>query len=140
MLLSSTAIILHDIASAIPHPIAVRSVAHKAERHDTENEVDVLAKRVARALRRSDSFRVIETSAAEAIMAAVLATRGLQMSKDHRVQLDQVESLLKDPQLVRFVGEHLVNTSSRPQLKRGEMLKEFQDMVAILDKAERELT
>ena len=104
MLLSSTAIILHDIASAIPHPIAVRSVAHKAERRDTENEVDVLAKRVARALRRSDSFRVIETSAAEAIMAAVLATRGLQMSKDHRVQLDQVESLLKDPQLVRFVG------------------------------------
>ena len=135
MLLSSTAIILHDIASAIPHPIAIRGVLRKAEGRDAENEVDALAKRVARALRRPASFRVIETSAAEAIMAAVLATRGLQMPKDHRVQLDQVQSLLKDPQLVSFVEEHLVNTSSRPQLKRGEMLKEFQDMVAILDKA-----
>ncbi len=140
MLLSSTAIILHDIASAMPHPFAVRSVTRRAEGRETEDEVSLLATRVARALRRPTSFRVIETSAAEAIMAAALAARGLQLPKDHRVQPNQVESVLKDPQLAHFVEEHLVNTSSRPQLKRGHMLKEFQDMVAILDKAEKELT
>ena len=140
MFLSSTAIILHDIATAIPHPFAHRRVIRKAERRGTEDEVDVLAKRVARALRRPASFRVIEISAAEAIMAAALGARGLQMPKDHRVQPNQVESVLKDPQLARFVEKHLVNTSSRPQLKRGQMLREFQDMVAILDKAEKELT
>ncbi len=140
MLLSSTAIILHDIASAMPHPFAVRSVVRKAEGRETEDEVGVLAKRVARALRRPTSFRVIETSAAEAIMAAALAAQGLQMPKDHRVQQNQIESVLKDPQLARFVKEQLVDTSSRPQLKRGQMLKELQDMVTILDKAEKELT
>lgn len=140
MFLSSTAIILLDIAAAMPHPFAVRSVTRKAEGRETEDEVSVLAKRVARALRRPTSFRVMETSAAEAIMAAAIAARGLQMPKDHRLQPDQVESVLRDPHLARFVEEHLVKASSRPQLKRGQMLKEFQDMVAILEKAEKELT
>ncbi len=140
MLLSSTAIMLYDIASAMPHPFAVSSVIRKIKKRETEDEISVLAKRVARALRRPTRFRVLETSAAEAIMAAALAARGLEMPKDHRVQPNQVESVLKDPQLVHFVNEHLVNASLRPQLKRAQMLKEFQDMVDILDKAETEFT
>jgi hypothetical protein len=62
------------------------------------------------------------------------------MPKNGQVKPDQVKSLLRDPQLVSFVEVHLMNRSSRPKLKRGQMLREFQSMVAILDSAGKELT
>lgn len=139
MLLSSTAIVLYDIATAARGLTANRRATRVPGMRESEDEVDALAKKVARALQRPSSFQVIETLAAETIMTAAYAANGLNMPKSDRIKQNDIENVFRDPQIAGFVKDRLIKNSPGFELKRGQMLSELQHMIAILDKAAEEL-
>jgi hypothetical protein len=139
MLLSTAAIILHDIVSALPRkrresqPSATRQKFTSRERDDPE----MLAGSLRRALQRPENFRAIRKEAAEVIASAALAANAIPSSRvTSRAQL---QVILHDPEVARFVEQQLLHESSESKLSRGDTIKAFEWMVAALEKAAKEL-
>ncbi len=140
MLLSSTVIILYDIVAAARGPALSLRAQRKPDKREDEDEFDVIARQVSRALQRPSSLQVLETNAAETILIAACAAQGIEKPKGNRINPRQIETLFKDDEIVTFLKEQLASDSTRPELKRGQMLAELQRMAAVLDKAGFELT
>lgn len=62
------------------------------------------------------------------------------MLKERNIQQSEVKNIVEDPQVLEFVSVHFVDVSRRSQLKRREMLNEFQQVIEVLTKAEKEFT
>lgn len=141
MLLSSGAIIICDMINAIQRPKSSVSILRGRHEHEGQDEVSALVTRVARAVRRPTGLRMIETEAAETILITALAAHGQPMSvqEGHQAEPDAIRNVLRDPNLIRFVENHLVYASSRTKLRRADLLTEFQNMVTVLDRAAEEL-
>jgi hypothetical protein len=142
MLLSSTAIVLHDIGTAVfREKTSNRSTSmSKTILRVSEDESSVLEKKIRRALQRSASFRSLQKEAAEAIVQAALAMHGFPFSRLPESRLELVERILRNPDLVSFVKRHLSPSSAdRGIIQRGQMISEFEKTLRALEMAESEL-
>jgi hypothetical protein len=140
MLLSTAAIILHDIVSGIPRkrmesrPSATRQ---KFTSRTEDDDPEMLAGRIRRALQRPENFRAIRKEAAEVIASAALAANAIPSSRvTSRAQL---QVILHEPEVARFVEQQLFHESSETKLSRGDIINAFEGMVAALEKAAKEL-
>jgi len=139
MLLSSTAIILHDIITAIPRKqgqIQTNSARPKLTSR-ARDETEILARRIRRSLQRPASFRAVRKEVAETIVSAALAAKGLPVSRAPSPEL--IRRILNDPEVVQFVEEQLSEETVNGTLRRGEVVIEFERMARILEKAASEL-
>lgn len=142
MLLSSTAIILHDIGGSVlgqaRRPKMV--VMPKKASTTTEDDVNVLAKRIRRAVQRPASFRTLQRDVAQTIVQTALAMKGYSIFRIPESRPELVNQILRDQDLIRFVSDHVPESSARKALiPRGEMLSEFEKTIRLLEKAESEL-
>ncbi len=142
MLLSATAIILHDIGLAIfpktPQQ-QMRAIPRKSST-GSEDELSTIVKKIRRGLQRPATFRTLQREVAQTIVQTALAVRGLPLSRLPESRPDLMNQVLRDPDLIRFVHDYATEASSAKSLiTRGKMLGEFEETVRILQKAEGQL-
>jgi hypothetical protein len=137
MLLSTTAIILHDIGSSIL-PKTSREVPRLQTKvfGTREDEVTVFMRKIRRGLQRPSNFRAFQREAAQTIVQAALAARGMSITRIPESRPELLRQILKDPELIHLVEE---SDSRSAQVQRGRMLAEFNRVIALLEKAEVEL-
>ena len=137
MLLSTTAIILHDIGSSILPKTSREGPRHQTRAFGTrEDEVTVFMRRIRRGLQRPSNFRAFQREAAQTIVQAALAAKGMSITKIPESRPELLQQILKDPELIHLVEE---SESKSGEVQRGRMLTEFNRVIAILEKAEAEL-
>lgn len=139
LFLSSFAIILYDIVAATAKGTSLQYASGKRGIMEPEDEIVELGSQIARAMRRPAGLQVLETQAAETILSAALAARGIQEPKSYRATSDRIIELFKDSEIAEFIIAHLTDSPPRPVPKRSQMLAEFQNMMRILDKVALEL-
>jgi hypothetical protein len=138
MLLSSIAIILYDIGSTVLPKTRQEGARFQTKGIAiTEDEVTALSKKIRRGLQRPSGLRALQREAAQTIVQAALAARGLSAARIPKSQPEFVNKVLKDQELVQFVEEF--DHDVRVLMPRGRMLAEFNRIVTILEKAESEL-
>ncbi len=138
-MLSTTAIILHDIIAAIPRkrkPAQTTSARRKLTGH-TRDEIEILARRIRRSLQRPASFRAMRKEVAETIVSAALAAKGSPVLRTTSHEL--IREILSDPEVVQFVEEQLSEETMSDTLRRREIGIEFERMATVLGKAASEL-
>ena len=137
MLLSTTAIILHDIGSSIlPKTSRERPRLQTKVFGTKEDEVAVFMRKIRRGLQRPSNFRAFQREAAQTIVQAALAARGMSITRIPESRPELLQQILKDPELVHLVEE---SESKSAQVQRGRILAEFERVITILEKAEAEL-
>jgi hypothetical protein len=136
MLLSTSAIILHDIGSTILPKTREEGPRLQTKSFGTkEDEITVFMKKIRRGLQRPPNFRAFQREAAQTIVQAALAGKGMSITRIPESRPELLSQVLKDPELVRFVEE----SDSGKEVQRGRMLAEFNRVIGILEKAEGEL-
>ncbi len=133
MLLSSTAIILHDLATIafagkptqIPKP-------HRAQGPNTDG-TPTTNDLIRRSIEISSTG--FQKEAAEAILAAALSVKSLPLRKIPEEKLDMVGELLNDPELREFVQVNSKRTTKK--IDRKNLKMELERTYMMLEKAER---
>jgi hypothetical protein len=133
MLLSSTAIILHDLATLaftgqsnqIPKPLR----AHGPNAGETPTTKDLLKRSI------EISSTGFQKEAAEAILEAALSAKNFPLKKIPEEKLDMVNELLTDPELRDFVQVNSKRTTRK--IDRNNLKTELEHTYKMLEKAER---
>ncbi len=139
MLLSSTAIILHDIGSAVLPKGRQHQVSPGRRKIQTpsEDEIATITKRIRRGLQRPANFRLLQRDVGQTIVQAALASKGFSMTRIPEGRQELIEQVIKDLELIGFVRESIAQPSA--PISRGEMLIEFERAIRMLEIAENEL-
>jgi len=142
MLLSSTAIILQDIGTAVL-PRARKREESTPERlvlTTEEDELSSAARRIKRGLQRPTTFRSMQREIAHAIAEAALASKGYSYTRIPESHSELIDLVTQDSRLRSFLREHLFSTSTEmPPIQRRQIIDEFKGTLAILERAESEL-
>lgn len=133
MLLSSTALILHDLATIafagqstrIPKPHG----AHVPNADETSTTDDLIRRSI------EISSTGFQKEAAEAILATALSAKSLSLRKVPEEKLDMVNELLNDPELREFVQVNSKRTTKR--IDRENLKRELERTYRMLERAER---
>jgi hypothetical protein len=141
MLLSATALILHDIGVGMlpaprPKPPAVASKGKREE----EDELERLERKISRALQRPSSFRALQREVEQSITELALAANGKAMSRIPESRPELSHEVLRDSELARFVEDHSSAADSKaPSLTRNKTIAELNRTIMVLERAEAEL-
>jgi hypothetical protein len=139
MLLSASALILHDIGVGIlPAPRPRPPVITSRGTGTREDELKALERRISRAIQRPSSFRTLQKEIAQSITQLALATHGFTMSRVPESQPEMIYDILPDSDLARFVVDQ-ARSSESTALTRNKMLTELNRTIMILERAEAEL-
>jgi hypothetical protein len=93
-------------------------------------------RKIRRGLQRPSNFRAFQREAAQTIVQAALAAKGMSITRIPESRPEMLRQILKDPELIHLVEE----SESKPaQVQRGHMLAEFNRIITILEKADGEL-
>lgn len=141
MLLSATALILHDIGVGIlPAPRPKPPVVASKGKREVEDELERVERRITRALQRPSSFRALQKEVAQSITQLALAANGQTISRIPASRPDMIHEVLRDSELARFVEDQLSATDSRaPSLTRNQTITELNRTIMALEKAEAKL-
>lgn len=138
MLLSTAAIILHDIVSAVPRKKMQSRQSATRQRFTSRagDEPEILAGRIRRALQQPANLRAIRKEAAAVIAGAALAANAIPSSRI--TSRTQIPIILHDPEVARFVEQQLFHEGSESRLSRRDTVNAFEEMVSALEKAAKE--
>lgn len=135
MLLASTAIILHDLASRAfaNNSSDVNARPNRPARVANVDETHTMGDSIRRSLEMS--FTGFQREVAETILSTALAARGSPLTKVPEAKRDMLDQLFSDTELKEFVQTHSIQSPKK--VDRRNLKKELERTYMMLDKAER---
>ena len=138
MLLSATALILHDVGVGILPAPQLKPALASTRKREEEDELERVERRITRALQRPASFRALQKEVAQSITQLALAANGQTISRIPESRPDMIHEILGDSELARFVQDQ-ISLTRVPSLTRDQTITELNRTIMVLEKAEAEL-